>query len=468
MKKILVTLCLLSFVGITNYLSAQTASGKGVLVSGEQLKPGVLPKVRSSDDEVIMFNSNLSENEEGKIGIGNPKNIESMLHLWGGNFQTIEEAPSLSFTHVKQGTKAPDQTIYTWDIEQNGNVLNFTDVLVAPDGSSAINTGTVNFNMGINVKRSQLSANSNGCLKINTDHGYMQLGPDNDNWSHFHTDMEKFYFNKSIYVNGEIGSYNNNDLIFKAGHANDEAMRIKNGSGNVGIGTDNPEEKLDVNGGVLLRGHGNNAPHGTSYTSNEENIRMTGPTSDYVVSVQDGSGRIQHYWNSTTLSGSNKYLVTNEQAWMWDLSIVSDTYMEFKYATGGNAGEDIDWQTHMAFKQNGNVGIGTTNTFGYKLAVNGTIGCKEVNVETDSQWPDYVFEKGHELQGLEEIEQFVTQNKHLPGVPSANEVNENGIELGKMNAILLKKIEELTLHTINQQKAIRNLQEELQELKNNQ
>ncbi len=125
----------------------------------------------------------------------------------------------------------------------------------------------------------------------------------------------------------------------------------------------------------------------------------------------------------------------------------------------------------MAVLPSGNVGIGTTNTFGYKLAVNGTIGCKEVIIEVDNNWPDwpdYVFEEGHELQGLEEIEQFVTQNKHLPGVPSANEVNENGIELGKMNAILLKKIEELTLHTINQQKAIRNLQEELQELKNNQ
>ena len=102
----------------------------------------------------------------------------------------------------------------------------------------------------------------------------------------------------------------------------------------------------------------------------------------------------------------------------------------------------------------GLVGIGTTTMAGYKLAVAGKIRSTEVTIEHIDDWYDCVFEEDYPLTPLAEIEQFVKQNKHLPEVPSEAEVKANGINLGEMNAILLKKIEELTLHVIQQQKEI--------------
>jgi hypothetical protein len=115
--------------------------------------------------------------------------------------------------------------------------------------------------------------------------------------------------------------------------------------------------------------------------------------------------------------------------------------------------------------QNGKVLIGTTCLppagSPYKLAVNGTIVCKEINVELPNAsgcFPDYVFEKDYKLTPLHELEKFIAANKHLPEIPSAKEVEENGMKMGEMNVLLLKKIEELTLHLIEQDKKIKELQ----------
>jgi hypothetical protein len=115
------------------------------------------------------------------------------------------------------------------------------------------------------------------------------------------------------------------------------------------------------------------------------------------------------------------------------------------------------------------VGIGTTiaaiaaNAPNYKLAVAGTIGAKEVVVEVVSgMWPDYVFEKDYPLAPLDSVAAFVKANKHLPEVPSATEVENNGVQLGEMNMLLLKKIEELTLYVIDQNKKIADQQMQIQ------
>lgn len=101
----------------------------------------------------------------------------------------------------------------------------------------------------------------------------------------------------------------------------------------------------------------------------------------------------------------------------------------------------------------GNVGIGTS-TPGEKLEVNGTIRSKKVKVEATG-WPDYVFASNFQLRPLSEVASFINENQHLPEVPSANEIEKEGLDLGAMDATLLKKVEELTLYTIDQEKRIK-------------
>lgn len=118
---------------------------------------------------------------------------------------------------------------------------------------------------------------------------------------------------------------------------------------------------------------------------------------------------------------------------------------------------------------NGNVGIGTimtNNPNSYKLAVNGKIGAKEVQVEnTSSTWADYVFEPDYRLSSLEEIEAFIKVNKHLPEIPSQKDIEVNGHKLGEMDVLLLKKIEEITLYLITLKKQVTKLELENEQLK---
>jgi hypothetical protein len=117
----------------------------------------------------------------------------------------------------------------------------------------------------------------------------------------------------------------------------------------------------------------------------------------------------------------------------------------------------------------GNVAIGTNfdnNPNGYKLAVNGKIGAKEVQVEnTSATWADYVFKSDYKLMPLNEVEAFIKDNQHLPEIPSADEVKENGHKLGEMDVLLLKKVEEMTLYILEQEKRIKALEEQIMKSK---
>lgn len=113
----------------------------------------------------------------------------------------------------------------------------------------------------------------------------------------------------------------------------------------------------------------------------------------------------------------------------------------------------------------GNVGIGTTSP-GEKLTVKGKIHTEEVLVNLAIPVPDYVFENDYQLKPLHEVENYIKENKHLPEIPSAKEIEKNGLKLAEMNMSLLKKIEEMTLYMIEMKKENDKQAQEIENLKN--
>jgi hypothetical protein len=196
-------------------------------------------------------------------------------------------------------------------------------------------------------------------------------------------------------TNNNSSGENDNNIIFQ------ERMRIAS-DGKVGIGTTSPQYTLDVNGA------------GNFYLLK---------TSRQGVTI-DGSG----FGNPWAIGKDN-------------------TNGIYFYEAGSVN------QYRMIIKDGGNVGIGNTNPDA-KLTVSGQVHAQEVKVTVNAPGPDYVFEKDYSLPSLDQIKTYIEENKHLPEVPSAKEMEKNGVQLGEMNMLLLKKIEELTLYVLEQQKEI--------------
>ncbi|WP_254097187.1 tail fiber protein [Aquimarina sp. Aq107] len=128
--------------------------------------------------------------------------------------------------------------------------------------------------------------------------------------------------------------------------------------------------------------------------------------------------------------------------------------------TNGNdiSGVWLKNNNNIYYNKQGNVGIGTTNPDA-KLTVKGNIHTQEVKVDLNGAVaPDYVFLEDYDLKTINEVEAYIQDQGHLPNIPSAAEMEQNGIELKQMNLNLLEKIEELTLYTIAQEKRIKELE----------
>lgn len=189
-------------------------------------------------------------------------------------------------------------------------------------------------------------------------------------------------------------------------------------AGNVGIGITTPTEKLTVGGNIKLS-------NGIYWDWPNRIIEQ--------YADPDGESRTIRFRNSMT-------------------------------AGYGNPKGGFDFADHIGNSVmriiNNSVGIGTVNPGSFKLAVEGKIGAREVRVTNTNPWPDYVFLPRYDLLPLKQVETYIQQNGHLPDVPSEKEIHKEGYDLSKMDATLLKKIEELTLHMIELNKKVEQLTEE--------
>jgi hypothetical protein len=279
---------------------------------------------------------------------------------------------------------------------------------------------------------------------------------------------------------GITGTWTNHPFSFITNKQ--ERMTITK-EGSVGIGTWAPSSLLDVNGvinGSDLQVNNSFASINTSVPGAQKgNIHLANKLTAY------NSG------NSITFGAINQ--ADRAQAGIYTTSSNTGIKMYFgtsdDYATGA--------KTRMTLDEYGNVGIGKItpdanakldvagNIYSsgkvrigdftlpgsvlpgsdYSLAVNGSALFTKAVVKLNVNWPDYVFSKNYELPTLANVERYITENSHLPGVASAQEVEKSGIDLGDNQAVLLKKVEELTLYMIDMDKKMQQVQKENAEMK---
>ena len=236
---------------------------------------------------------------------------------------------------------------------------------------------------------------------------------------------------------GFVGTESNHSLFLMAGY--DPKMTILT-NGNIGVGTSTPATKLHIssagNSGSLDY---NMILQKTVVTDNDKSAvgllfstECCGPFGKSAI-VHERTGGYGvgdlHFLNNNTIDNTNPTLVNSR----------------------------------MTISSNGNVGIGTPKPTS-KLTVAGNINSREVKVSVDAG-ADFVFEKEYALPSLQEVEKFVTENKHLPEIASAKEMQKEGINLSEMNIKLLQKIEELTLYLIEQEKKNTIQSKEIEKLK---
>ena len=228
---------------------------------------------------------------------------------------------------------------------------------------------------------------------------------------------------------------------------------------NVGIGVENPQSKLDVGGQVSSYAVGfgqqdvnTSARNYVNFTSNNHGSVLI--SSNLYVS---GDDNLLIAKTHPTMSGASILLPGNSRANQGGIVFYTNQ------PAPAIADASFSGKMAMLIKSDGNVGIGTSNTGDYRLAVNGKIRANEIRV--DAGWADFVFDDTYRLRPLSEVFLYIQKNKHLPDVPSAKEVKENGISVGEINSKLLQKIEELTLYMIEIKKENQDLKKEIQEIR---
>jgi chitodextrinase len=219
-------------------------------------------------------------------------------------------------------------------------------------------------------------------------------------------------------------------------------------------------------------------------TDTTADLSWTGATDDTAVTgyriYQDGVlevtlGNVSTYQVTGLTAGTNYNFTATALDAAGNESPVSNAVSVTTNGSGGGGGT-VWTEANSVASYTGNVAVGTAIVpNGYQMAIDGKLITEEVKVQLSGDWPDYVFSPDYTLPTLEEVYRHINEKGHLINIPSATEVEANGIELGDMNKLLLEKIEELTLYILQQEqnqkllhKNLEALQKEMSQIRTNQ
>lgn len=189
------------------------------------------------------------------------------------------------------------------------------------------------------------------------------------------------------------------------------------------------------------------------YNSNTGNvgIGITTPTSP--LHVNTNSYLVAQFKANTS---SNSMITFTNNSGQMNIGIGGVTTHPYIWSGTGNlfiGGDGPNPTIYVKGMTSGSVGIGTTNVNDVNYSLFVQLGIRTRKIKVDQlTWPDYVFNKNYKLLTLDDVEQYIKSHEHLPGVSSAKEIEDEGLDLGENQAVLLKKIEELTLYLIDHNK----------------
>ncbi len=420
----------------------------------------------SGDGNVAVGSETLLNNQSGKHNIGIGRN--TMSNNNSGSNNVALGFYSLSCNSSGENNLAIGNRAYS-GVGTN-NLITYPGEIFTGSNNIALGFQSLNYNF---MGNSNISQGYKALFDMNTGNQNIAIG--------FLCGANLISGNNNVFI-GKVtlpsASSNFNDKIIIANGSGSQRIYVDE-NGNTGIGLGNnvaPSNRLEIK-------HGSNGSSGLRFTNlKNTNNAINNPTSR-VLSVNDqgdvilvndmvGTGST----NQTTINaGTNVtvtgdpisgYVINSTATGETDVNIYEDngTLTGDRIVTMGN--NNLNFSTSSA--TGGKIIIGSSSSPGdYRLYVDKGILTEKVRVAIPSSanWADYVFEENYKLMTLQEVERYIEKNKHLPNIPSAKELESEGLDLGVMQAKQMEKIEELTLYAIEQKKQIDRQAKEIEELR---